>query len=269
MTVTEVYEPDHTSRPLLRHGQWRLVRSMGGQALRSRYRQSSLSFFWNIAQQVMYVGVFAIVFSQILKVDGGEFPYLSFILAGLICWKFLAGGLGTVTALTDQLFLVTKVYFPRELIPMANVLTGTVDLGVGLILMIIVAWVQGHPPQVFLLALPLPILLLLMVTTALSIVATTVAAFVRDLAHAMPMVVQLGFFATPVMYPPSQLPSWLSWLGTVNPISVVIESIRSILLGGRWPNWLLLFVHLVLAAGAVLASIAYVRSVEHRLVDII
>ena len=230
--------------PLFRHGKWELLRSMTVQELRSRYRQTALALLWTLLQPLLLVAVYAIFFKGILNVSGGSVPYLSFILAGLVPWRFVVGAMGATSALTDNVQIISKVYFPRELVPLSNTAVGLVDLAIGTVILLIVTTAQGYVPDMHLLAParvpargPGP-------HGEAAIVATTIAVFVRDVSHGMPMLLQLVFFASPIMYPSDQLPSWLSWLTAVNPITVVVNSHREVLFEHAWPNWTLLGAHL-------------------------
>lgn len=258
----------HGRRPLFRHGYWRLVVSMTKQQIRARYRQSSLHLLWNVVQPLALVAVYAFFFKGILKVGDDDLPYLSFILAGLVPWRFFANGLGGVSAITDNIHLISKVYFPREVIPLVNTASGLLDLVIGTVILLSIAAFQGIPPDVHLLALPVVFLLLILVTASVTVVVSTVAVFARDLSHGMQFVLLAVFFATPIMYPASQIPSGLQWMVKLNPLAVVVLSVRDVAVEHLWPSWKLLFAHLAVASVLMVASLAYMRSVEHRMVDV-
>jgi ABC-type polysaccharide/polyol phosphate export permease len=255
-------------RPLLRHTYWHLVPALIRQQTRTRFSQSALHLAWNAIQPVALVVVYALFFNGVLEIGSGEVPYLSFIVAGLVPWRFVAAGLSSSSALTDNIHLISKVYFPREIIPIANSWSGLIDLAIGTVIIIVVAAAQGSAPSVHLVALPLAYLLVVLFATAGTIIVTTVAVFVRDVSHGMQMVLLGLFFATPIMYPESQLPSWLQWFTSVNPLAVAVNSVRDVTVLNVWPTWWLLMVHLVLSGAFLVGSMAYCRSVEHRMVDL-
>ena len=255
-------------RPLFRHGYWNLVPRMARQDLQTRYRQSTLQIAWAFVQQIVLVAIFAAFFHGVLKIDGDNMPYLSFVVCGLVPWRYFASAMSGTSAITDSLGLISKVYFPREVVPLVRVVTAGVDFAIGLVLLVLVCWLQGHPPSVYLVALPVVLLLLVAFTTAVTVVTTVLSVFVRDLSHAMPLLLQAGFFATPIMYPASQIPSSLMFLVNANPMSVVATCMRDIFLAGSWPNWGLLGLQLAIWLPAVVGSLAYSRSVEHRMVDL-
>ena len=269
-TVTDFVETTgaRSRRPLLRHGSWGLARSLTRQSIATRYRQSTLHLAWLVVQPLAFVGVYALFFHGVLNLGSGDVPYLSFIVAGIVPWRFISNGLGNPTAITDNIHLISKVYFPREIIPLVSVGTGVVDLAIGTVIMLVVAAVQGNPPTYHLVALPLAYLLLIVVTAALTVFVCTVAVFIRDLGHAMPLVLIGVFFATPIMYTTSQLPSWLQWFPKVNPFAVVISEVRDVVLYQQWFPPTAYLVHLLFAVCLFVASLAYVRSVEARMVDL-
>jgi lipopolysaccharide transport system permease protein len=246
----------------------RLIREWARRDFNARYRQSRLRSVWTLIQPISLIAVYGVVFSEILRVDGDGLPYLSFIVAGVIAYRYVALGLGQITTLVDNANVLSKVYFPREVLPLSVCVIGLLDLAIGMVLLIGVAWAQDIPPETTLIALPLPIILLVLVTAGLCVVLSTVAVFMRDIVHVMPTVLQIVFFASPVMYPASQYPPGFGALADANPIAVGIEAIRDVALRHTWPPWPLLGLHLVLGALLFVGSIAYLRAIEHRIVDV-
>jgi lipopolysaccharide transport system permease protein len=247
----------------------RLTISFARRELHSKYRQSALSLFWGIAQPILLVLVYAVVFSQILNVTGGNIPYLSFVVAGIVVWRYFSAGLNQATSFIDRSSVLSKVYFRREVIPLSGCVAALLDLGVGLVAIVAVAWIQDISPSITLIALPLVLAVLLVYTTAIAILLATITVFVRDVAHAMPTISQVLFLASPILYPESQIPSNLKFLGTVNPVAVVAEATRAVSLEGIWPNFDLLLVHLCIGTALLVGSVFYLRSIEDRIVDVV
>lgn len=247
----------------------RLTTSFARRILHSQYRQSALSLAWGILQPIALVIVYAVVFSQILQVQGGGLPYLSFVVAGVTVWRFFNSGLQQATSFIDRSDTLSKVYFRREVIPVSGCVAALLDLGIGLVALVVVAWIQGiHPTKTYV-ALPLVLGVLLTYTTAIAILLATFTVFIRDIAHAMPTINQILFLASPVMYPASQIPESLQFLGTANPIAVVAEALRDVTLSGSWPEWHLLIVHSVIGVALLVGSVFYLRSIEDRIVDVV
>lgn len=247
----------------------RLTISFARRELHSKYRQSALSLFWAIVQPILLVLVYAVVFSQILNVTGGSIPYLSFVVAGIVIWRYFSAGLNQTTSFIDRSSVLSKVYFRREVIPLSGCVAALSELGVGLVAIVAVAWIQGISPSITLVALPLVLAVLLVYTIAIAILLATITVFVRDVAHAMPTISQVLFLASPILYPESQIPSNLKFLGTVNPVAVVAEATRAVSLEGIWPNFDLLMVHLCIGTALLVGSVFYLRSIEDRIVDVV
>ncbi|MGI8936859.1 MAG: ABC transporter permease [Iamia sp.] len=246
----------------------RLLISWSRRELSSRYRQSAGHLVWSALQPLGVIVVYAVVFHAILKVRGDGLPYLSFMVVGLMSWRYFANGVSQATCLVDQSHVIGRVYFRREIVPLSGCLTGLIDLGVGSVAMVAVATLQGIGPKLTLLALPLVYLPLILYSAAAAVFLSTITVFLRDVGHALPTIQQMLFLATPIMYPVSQLPPELRFLGTVNPIAQLTESARDVTLRGAWPDPLLLGGN-TLAGGLILTgAIVYLRSIEHRIVDI-
>lgn len=245
-----------------------LVRALAEREFKTRYRQSVLDVAWGFVSPIVIMAVYGVILRQAFDVEGDGLPYLSFAWLGVVVWTFFATGLGTaIPSLLQSAELVSKVYFPREAVPLAAVCAALVDLAIASATVVALAFVQHVPPGRTVVAAAVPLAVLLVWTAAIAVVGGVLSVFVRDVNHFAQLALRVGFFATPVMYPVSHLPGELRWLGTVNPVAVAIEALRDTVLRDRWPDWELLAVHgavgLVVLAGAIL----YTRSVEDRIVD--
>lgn len=249
--------------------EWRLTASFARRQLHSQYRQSALSVVWSILQPLALVVVYAVVFSQILRVEGGGLPYLSFVVAGLVVWRFFNAGLNQATCFIDRSDTLSKAYFRREVIPFAGCLAATVELAIGYVAIFVVAAIQGIRPTVTVVAIPLIVAVLVVYTVAIAVLLGTVTVFVRDVAHAMPTVGQVLFLASPILYPQSQIPPNLAFLGVANPVAVVAEANRDVTLSGIWPQWGLLGIHLAIGSALLVGAVLYLRSIEDRIVDVV
>jgi ABC-type polysaccharide/polyol phosphate export permease len=246
----------------------RLLRRWTRRDFDAKYRRSALSALWAGIQPFAVVAVYAFIFGVIFKQQGGEIPYLSYLLAGMVLFRVISGGLGMNTCLMDNYDLMGHSVFPRELIPLSKAAGVSLELAVTIPSVIIIGALQGITPSITLLALPLVVLSVLLLAAALTIVASTVQVFVRDLQFFIGFAITALFFASPISYEEDQLPDWLRWLNTVNPISVDIDALRDVALRGQWPDWPLFGLHLVLAALLLVGAIAHLRAVSHRIVDL-
>jgi len=247
-----------------------LVRVLGLRELRTRYRQSALDALWTLINPMVVMVVYGVVLHSAFKADGEGIPYLTFSWTGLVLWTFVSTGLGqAMPSLVASGDLVTKVYFPREAIPLSLIAATVADLGIGLVTVVVVAALQHVYPTIHAVAVVVPLLVLVVWVAAIAVLASVLTVFIRDVNHAGQLLLRVGFFATPVMYAPTALPHWLHWTATVNPVSVCIEGVRTALLRDRWPDWALLGAHGSLAVVLFVAGLAYTRAVESRIPDVV
>jgi lipopolysaccharide transport system permease protein len=257
--------------PLLRriHRQLPLLAVWTRREFRIRYRQSALGVTWSILQPLAMLAIFGAILKGVLHVSSEGYPYISFAYAGLVPWTFALNGIGTaVPSVMNAAPVAGKVYFPREVIPIATVGVSAIDLGISLVLFAVILAVQGVGFSYHLVAMIPIFAVLAIVVLGLGILGGMVTVFFRDLRYAVPLILQLLFIATPIMYPPSLFHGKLAEVNRINPFSVIVTAVRAVSLAKQWPDWSALGV--VAAAGMVLlvAVLFYTRSVEPRLVDI-
>jgi lipopolysaccharide transport system permease protein len=238
--------------------------------LRVRYRQSVLDIAWALINPVVVLAVYGYILTQSFDVTSACAPYLTSAWTGLIVWTFFATAVGSaVTSLISSTDLITKVYFPRETIPLSIAGATLADLGVGFVTLVVLMFIQRVPLTWWALVSILPIAVIVVWSAAISIFASVIASFVRDAVHAVHLAIRVGFFATPVMYEASTLPPSVQWTAQVNPVAVSIEGMRATLLCGMAPAWRTLSIQLAVAGLALVAGVLYTRSVEARMVDVL
>jgi lipopolysaccharide transport system permease protein len=237
--------------------------------IKVRYKQTVLGFAWAIIQPFMMMVVFSVFFGRLAQMPSDGFPYPIFVYAALLPWTFFANSItSSANSLVGSANLVSKVYFPRLIIPLSSVGSGLVDLAIaGVILLLLmvyygVSWTSN--------LLMVPILVAGAALTALG-VGTFLAALnvaYRDFRYVVPFLVQFWMFATPVVYPASLVPREWQWALYLNPMAGVIEGFRSAFLGRPFdvPGML---VSLAIAAILFAAGVAYFSKVERRFADII
>ncbi len=239
--------------------------------IKVRYRQTLIGATWAIIQPFMTMVVFSVFFGRLAKMPSDGIPYPLFAFAALVPWSFFANALAlSANSLVHSGHLITKVYFPRLLVPMARVLSGLPDLGLSfLVLLGMILWyrlLQNGPALLW-----LPVLALLAFVTALGVGLWLSALNVRyrDVQHAVPFLIQLWLFTTPIAYPSSLLPDpWRTIYG-LNPMVGVVEGFRWALLGsGNAPGSTV--VASAMAALAILVTGAFFfRRVERTFADVI
>jgi lipopolysaccharide transport system permease protein len=247
-----------------------LVAMLTPRELRLRYRENLLDVAWALITPVAVMIVYGIVLTQSFNASGSCAPYLSSAWTGLVIWTFFATALGTASwSLLSSADLITKVYFPREALPLSVVGATLLDLGIGVVTIVVVVLVQHvHLSAMALAAVP-AFLILAVWTAAICIFASALAVFLRDVTQAVQLFLRVGFFATPVMYEPSLLPHALAWTATVNPLAVAIDGVRQPVLCGTAPDWTPQLVQLGIGAALLVAAVLYVRSVEARMADVL
>jgi lipopolysaccharide transport system permease protein len=233
-----------------------------------RYKQTVIGVAWVILQPLMTMGVFTIFFGRLAKLPSQGLPYPVFYFAALVPWAYFAQALTNCTGIivTNQ-HVITKVYFPRLILPLAAVCSGVVDLAIGFVIMILLTLGFGiHPPAAVVL---LPVFVILAVLTALGVGLWTSAlnALYRDVASIVPFVVQFWMLASPVAYPSSLVPVRWRWLYGLNPMAGVIDGFRWALTGrGRAPG-LMLLASAGMVAVVLVGGLLFFQRVEGTVAD--
>ena len=235
-----------------------------------RYKQTALGALWAILQPVMTMVVFSIFFGRLAKIPSDGVPYPVFAFTALLPWQLFAYALSeSSNSLVGSQNLITKVYFPRLVIPIAGVLAGLVDFAIAFLVLLGLMWYFGIVPTAAIALLPL--FVLLAIVTALSVGLWLAALNVkyRDVRYTLPFLTQLWMFATPVAYPSSLVPErWRALLG-LNPMAGVVEGFRWALLGKAHQPGPLLIVSIVAVIVLLIGGLMYFRKTEATFADVI
>jgi len=238
--------------------------------LKVRYRQTILGAGWVIAQPLFTMLVFSVFLGRLAKLPSDGLPYPVFALAGLIPWAYFANALGNTTnSLVDNERLLTKVYFPRILLPVAVVLSGLLDLGLALVVLTVVSVAYGLVPGVQALALPAFILLAAAAALGPGLWFSAWNVQYRDVRNLVPFLTQVLLFVTPVAYASSLVPPGWRLFYSVNPMASVVDGFRWALLGASPVPAACLGVSTAVAFGTLLGGLWYFRRVERRFADVI
>ena len=237
--------------------------------IKVRYKQTLMGVAWVVLQPLLTMLVFTLVFTRFVKLEASVIPYPLFAYAGLLLWTFFSVSVTSGTnSLIGNTSLVTKVYFPRAFIPAAAVGAGLVDFGVGGVLLAVLAVYYGVSVTWGLLLLPVFVALAAALALAVGMIASALSVRYRDLRHALPFLLQLWMFASPVIYPVGIVPERWRWVLAANPLTGVLEGFRAALAGTPF-DWQLVAVP-ALAAPVLLAIAFYVfRRLEDTFADII
>ncbi len=245
-----------------------LFRALGTRDLRLRYRQTFLGIAWVVLQPLAAAGIFAFVFGSIAHVPTDGQPYVLFALAALTGWNFFSNVLTRAsTSLIQNPQLVTRVYFPRLILPLAVVPAALVDLLVTLAAFVVIALAQGRGFDARLAVLPLVVLLLGALALGAGFAAAALAVRYRDVQYLLPVAIQMALYASPVAYSASAVPERWQALYYANPLAAPLELMRWSLLGTPAPAARQLAYSAGVAAALVLIGAAVFRGIERSFAD--
>jgi lipopolysaccharide transport system permease protein len=244
---------------------WVLV----GRDIRVRYQQAVLGAGWAILRPFLTMVIFSVVFGHLAGIPSDGYPYPVFVYAGLLPWTFFAAALSTSgNSVVGSANLISKVYFPRMIIPLSSIGAGVVDLLIAsAILLLMMLW-YGVGWSLHLLAAPVLILALVITALGIGTLLSALTVTYRDFIHLTPFLVQIWMYVTPVIFPVGLVPEPWQWLLYLNPMTGLVEGFRSAFLGKPFD---LPGIGISLTIGAVLlaAGVAYFEKVERRFADII
>jgi lipopolysaccharide transport system permease protein len=237
--------------------------------IKVRYKQTVLGAAWAIIRPVTTMVIFSIVFGQLAKMPSDGFPYPVFVYAGLLPWTFFAGAISTSgQSLIGSSHLISKVYFPRLIIPMSSIGAGLLDLAISsVILLLLMLWYQV-PWTVNLLAAPLLLLATSFAALGIGTLLSALTVAYRDFSHLTPFLVQVWMYVTPIIFPLSIVPERWQWPMYLNPMTGLVQGFRSAFLGTPF-DATSLFISCAISLATFAAGVAYFERVERRFADII
>lgn len=235
-----------------------------------QYRQSALGPLWALVQPLSLLVVYGIVFRQVLDVRAPRGSYLVFALCGLVPWTFVASAITrSVQSLANATPIIKQVSFPRSVVPLAATGVTVVDLALGTLVLLVTQVVANGRLHLATLSLVVIYLDLVLLLAAASVVGALVGALVRDIRFLVPLVLQVAFIATPVMYPRSLVPERFGWAYDLNPVGRVIEAVRGAVIDGRWPSPALLGSLTLAGCVLLVGALLYSSAIEDRLPDLL
>lgn len=249
---------------------WELLLNLTRREVKGRYSQSVFGIGWAIAQPLATMAVFTLVFSRLGSMPSGGVPYPLFAYAALVPWFFFSNSVnsGTLSLITYR-NIVTKTYFPREIVPLAQVASRLVDLGASAGLYALLMIYYGVVPGVWFSLLPLFILMLIAFTIGVTFTTSAVNVFYRDVNPVVQIGLQLWLYLTPVAYPLSAVPERYRIFFMLNPLSAVVEGLRSSLVYNRAPDATLVTVSATIIAALLFGSIVMFKRLDKYFADVI
>jgi lipopolysaccharide transport system permease protein len=252
---------------------WRyreLVYFLAWRDVKVRYKQAALGAAWAILQPLLGMIVFTLFFGKLAGIPSEGVPYPLFSYCALVLWTYFSGVIGQAgVSLVSNANLITKVYFPRVVLPASTALGGLLDFVASLgFLVIMMVYYRVHPGWSILLA-PVFVAALLLVTTGVSLILAAMNVRFRDVKYAIPFAIQLGLFLTPVIYPISYIPKRFQTLAALNPLSGIVEGFRACVLGGARVDPVLTLISLAGCVTLFTVGLFYFRKAERLFADVI
>ena len=234
------------------------------------YKQTALGIVWVVLQPLVAAVIFAVVFGRVVKLPSDGAPYLLFVFCGLTVWGYLSQALQRAgNSLIRNSQLVSKVYFPRLLIPLAHTLGALVDFAVILGVLFVLMAIYRVPPTVRLVAIPGLLLLMALTITGVALWFAALSVKYRDCTYALPYFVQAWMYASPVVYPMSMVPAKWQWFFALNPAVGFIEGFRWVVLGRSALNPAMLGITIIMSLFFMFSGAFFFRRAERGFADII
>lgn len=238
--------------------------------IKVRYKQTVLGGLWAIIQPVFTMVVFTLFFGRLAKMPSDGIPYPIFVYAGLLPWTYFANALSTSgNSLVGSANLITKVYFPRLIIPASASLAGLLDFFIAMLVMGAMMIYYQVVPSIGILLFPFLVGLTFLCAVGVGLWLSALNVQYRDIRYVIPFLIQLWMFVSPVIYPVSMVPQKYQWLLALNPMGGVIEAYRASLLGHMPINWFLLGLSTAIIIILFLSGLYYFRRMEKTFADVI
>jgi lipopolysaccharide transport system permease protein len=235
-----------------------------------RYSQSFLGVAWAIVQPFSLMIVFSVIFSTFLKVPTDGIPYPLFAYTALLPWTFFSNALTfAIPSLVSNMNLVSKIFFPREILPLSSILVCLIDFLISISIFILMFVWYRMPIGWTALLVPLVLLIQIVLIYSISLIASAINVFYRDVRFIIPLVLQVWMYLSPIVYPVSLVPEWLKPFYFINPMAVIIDTYRRLLLFQQMPDWPYLGLATVVSVALLFAGYRYFKTAEREFADLI
>jgi lipopolysaccharide transport system permease protein len=269
---TLIIRPPRKWVPVDLHELWNyreLLTSFTMRDIKIRYKQTALGFLWAIIQPLFMMVIFTVIFGSFAKIPSEGIPYPLFSFAALLPWMLFSEGLTRSTmSMVANANIMTKVYFPRLIMPISGILSPLVDFAVSISILILMMAYYGFVPTINVIFLPLFILLALATSLGVGLWLSALNVKYRDFQYTVPFIIQLWMYASPVVYPASMIPESIRPLYGLNPMAGVIEGFRWALLGTEIPGPMIL-VSVGVVVVLLVSGMFYFRRMEQYYADIV
>ncbi len=269
---TFIIRPPRKWVPVDLHELWayrELISAFTMRDVKLRYKQTGLGIAWAVLQPLLTMVIFTIIFGGLAKIPSDGVPYPLFFLAAYLPWALFSEGLtrSTTTMVTNS-NIMTKVYFPRLIMPLSSIISPLVDFGVSFIILIAMMVYYGYAPTINIIFLPVFLLLALATSLGVGLWLSALNVKYRDFQYTVPFIIQIGMYASPVVYASSLVPASVRvWYG-LNPMAGVIDGFRWALLGTGTPSAMVL-VSVGMVIVLLISGMFYFRRMEQYYADIV
>ena len=238
--------------------------------LKVRYKQTFIGVSWAVFQPLITMIVFSVFFGKLANMPSDDIPYPIFVYVGLLLWQFFSGSLTQISnSFVDHKNIITKVYFPRIIMPISATITKFVDFLIASVILVGLMIYYGYLPNLSgILILPFLLFITFIAALGLGLFLASLNVKYRDVRYILPFFIQLGLFITPVIYPASITGIW-SWFLAMNPMTGVIKAARAALLGNFPINWPLLGISTFACIFMLFIGYYYFRKTEEFFADIV
>lgn len=244
--------------------------SLAVRDLKVRYKQTFVGVAWAILQPFILMIVFTVFFGRLGGISEGGVPYPIFVFVGLLFWNYFSNGLSSMAgSLVANQAIIQKIYFPRIILPLSSVVVYLIDFAIASLILVGLMFYYGYTPSLLGLALIIPALMIASLAfSGLGLFLSAVNVKYRDVRYVLPFFIQTLLFITPVIYPASILGSY-QWLWYLNPMSGVIDAMRTGLLGTAAINWQLLTISALVSIVFFIGGVIYFNKTEKYFADIV
>lgn len=268
-----IIKPSHGWAALNLRDLWlyrELIFFMTWRDLKVRYKQTLLGASWAILQPFLTMIVFSIFFGNLAKVPSDGVPYPIFSYTALIPWTLFSKALQDASrSLVANRHMITKVYFPRMILPLSSVMAGLVDFLIAFVVLLGMMWYYKIPPTVNVWVLPLFLLLALVTAVGVGLWLSALNVLFRDINYVLPFLTQFWMYLTPVAYPSSMIPTKWQVIYALNPMTGVVEGFRWALLGTGQPPGIMTLVSSIAAVVLLISGMFYFRRMERLFADMV
>jgi lipopolysaccharide transport system permease protein len=238
--------------------------------IKIRYKQTAIGAAWAVLQPLLTMLIFSLFFGKLAHIPSEGLPYPIFYYSALLPWMYFTAALqNTTNTIVDNQRLITKVYFPRLVLPLSSVFSGLVDFGVSFLMFIVIMIYYGIHPGASILWLPMFLLLAVLTALGVGLWLSALNAIYRDVRYVLPFLVQFWMFASPVAYPASLVPQKWRWLYGLNPLAGVIEGFRWSLTGRGNPPGRLMTISCAVVVAILVGGLGYFQKMETTVADLV